>query len=171
MGFIGLAGSKSFSPNKKIPESAENWPSYTFYTQQAKAGEETNSPHFLHISGPYMTMYTPIFGSSLHWAVDGDQDRDVQNTRYGRTVRISTPQLPFVVSFPGQNAQLVIQPAPTASRCAPTKNVFGSMERPCCQLSIGLFCFDFDGVRDRFHSLEPTIWEMSVPVRPYGASP
>ena len=41
-------------------------------------------------------------------AVDGDQDRDVQNTRYGRTVRISTPQLPFVVSFPGQNAQLVI---------------------------------------------------------------
>jgi hypothetical protein len=64
--------------------------------------------------------------------------------------------LPLVVSFPGQNAQLVIQPAATAPRCATNQNVFGSMDRPCCQLSIELFCFDFDVGRDRFHSLAPT---------------
>jgi hypothetical protein len=90
-----------------------------------------------------MTMYAPIWAHPSIDAVNGDQDRDVQNTRYGRTVRISTPQLPFVVSFPSQNAQLVIQPAATAPRCATNQKKFGSMERPCCQLSIELFCFDF----------------------------
>jgi hypothetical protein len=62
---------------------------------------------------------------------------------------------------------LVIQPAATAPRCDTAKNVFGSMERPCRQLSIGLFYFDFEQGRDRFHSLEPTIWKCRFPVRPY----
>jgi hypothetical protein len=62
---------------------------------------------------------------------------------------------------------LVIQPAATAPRCATIQNIFGSMERPCRKLSIGLFCFDFEAGCDRFHSLEPTFLKCRFPVRPY----
>ena len=82
------------------------------------------------LQGPEMTTHPPIFALPTLGAIDGDQDMKAQHSRRGKTFRISTHQVPFVVSFTGQNVPFVIQPVATAPRYLTTENVFSSTERP-----------------------------------------
>ena len=82
------------------------------------------------LRGPEMTTHLPIFALPTLWTIDGDQDMEAQHSRRGKTFRISTPKVPFVVSFTGQNVPFGLQPMATAPRYLTTENVFSSTERP-----------------------------------------
>ena len=79
---------------------------------------------------PEMTTHPPIFALLTLGAIDGDQDLEAQHSRRGKTFRILTPQVPFVVLFPGQTAPVVLQTVDTAPRYVTNQNIFGSTERP-----------------------------------------
>ena len=82
------------------------------------------------LRGPEMTTHPPIFALPTLGTIDGDQDMEAQHPRRGKTFRISTLQVPFVVSFTGQNVPFVLQPVATAPRYLTKENVFSSTERP-----------------------------------------
>ena len=77
-----------------------------------------------------MTTHPTIFALLTLGAIDGDQDLEARHSRRGKTFRISTPQVPFVVLFPAQTELVVLQPVDTAPRYVTNQNVFGSTERP-----------------------------------------
>ena len=79
---------------------------------------------------PEMTTHPPISALPTLGAIDDDQDMEAQHSRRGKTFSISTLQVPFVLSFTGQNVPFVVQPVAMAPRYLTTENVFGSTERP-----------------------------------------
>ena len=72
--------------------------------------------NFCELWRPEMTTHPPIFALLTLGAIDDDQDLEANHSRRGNTFRISTPQVPFVVLFPGQTAPVVLQPVATAPR-------------------------------------------------------
>ena len=82
------------------------------------------------LRGPEMTTHPAIFALPTPGTIDGDQDMEAQHSRRGKTFRISTLQVPFVVSFTGQNAPFALQPVAMAPRYLTNENIFSSTERP-----------------------------------------
>ena len=136
-----------------------------------KQGDVTDARHFMWTSGTRNDHASRYFCSSHprdhRWAIDGDQDMEAQHSRRGKTFRISTLQVPFVVSFTGQNVPFALQPVAMAPRYLTNENIFSSTERPWSQLSIELKISHFPPGRNRFHSLEPTKTKCQFTVRPY----
>jgi hypothetical protein len=82
------------------------------------------------LQAPEMSTHPPIFALPILGTIDGDQDMEAQHSRRGKTYRISTLQVPFVVPFTGQNVPFALQPVAMAPRYLTTENIFSSTQRP-----------------------------------------
>ena len=82
------------------------------------------------LRGPEMTTHPAIFALPTLGTIDGDQDMEAQHSRRGKTFRISTLQVPFVVSFTGQNVPFALQPVAMAPRYLTNQKYLSSTERP-----------------------------------------